>query len=158
MACELTNLEARCVACHHDVVVWTPPNDNLRLIGSRTSFISSLVVNCIFQLATICCDLKKKQNCFITKTAGWGDFLSTWADFLNLQSVKSFYHGTSKLLRQFPVVRFRESRVDQLCMSENFGVLKAHSTSRLHSVGLVHQGENRLLGLQRQLQLEEWEH
>lgn len=59
------------------------------------------------------------------------------------------YHRASELLRQFPVVGFRESWGDQLCMSEDLRVLEAHSSPRLRSVGFIHQGEHRLLRLQR---------
>ncbi len=47
------------MAGHQDVVVRTALNDDLRLIGGGTGFVSSLVVDCIFQLPTVCCDLKK---------------------------------------------------------------------------------------------------
>lgn len=59
MAGELTNLEARYVTRHHDVAVRAALNDDLRLVGGRTGFVSGLVVHCIFQLPTIRCDLKE---------------------------------------------------------------------------------------------------
>lgn len=58
MAGELTNLDSWYVMRHQDVVVRTALDDDLRLIGRRAGFISGLVVHCIFQLPTICCDLK----------------------------------------------------------------------------------------------------
>lgn len=59
MAGELTNLESRYVTCHQDVMVRTTLDDDLRLIRGWTSFISGLVVHCIFQLPTVRCDLNK---------------------------------------------------------------------------------------------------
>lgn len=67
MAGELTNLESRYVARYQDIAVRTPLDDDLRLIGGRTGFISGLVVHCVFQLATIGCDLKKDVEELITK-------------------------------------------------------------------------------------------
>lgn len=61
MTSELTNLESRYMTCHQDIVVRAPFDDDLRLIGRRASFISGLVVHCIFQLPTISCDLKQEE-------------------------------------------------------------------------------------------------
>lgn len=61
------------------------------------------------------------------------------------------YHGASELLRQFPVVRFRENRGDDVCVGQNLRMLETHSSPGLRSDGFVHQGEHCLLWLERQL-------
>lgn len=58
VAGELTDLESRNVMCHQDIVVGTTLDDDLRLIGRRAGFIPGLIVDCIFQLSAVCCDLK----------------------------------------------------------------------------------------------------
>lgn len=57
------------------------------------------------------------------------------------------HHRASELLRQFPVVGFRESWGDQVCVCQDLRVLETHASPRLHTVGFVHQGERRLLWL-----------
>lgn len=58
---ELTNLESRYVASHHDAAAGTALDDDLRLVGGRSRFISGLEVHCVFQLTTIGRDLEGRQ-------------------------------------------------------------------------------------------------
>lgn len=92
MAGELTNLESWYMACHQDIVVGTTLNDDLRLIGGRASFISGFVVNCIFQLPTICCDLKTAQKKTLLKLCWWQLYLIGLKK-KNVSSVSSLWHA-----------------------------------------------------------------
>lgn len=66
VAGELTELDYWDVMGHQDVVIGTPLNDDLGLIGRRSNFISGFVVHGILQLPTIRCDLRTDAGEFTT--------------------------------------------------------------------------------------------
>lgn len=98
MAGELTDVDSLYVMHHQDVAFRTTLDDDLRLIGRGAGFLSGLVVHCIFQLPTICCDLKWTE-----------EEVSEDMCFLEIKKKKKVpYHRAFELLWQFPVVGFRE--------------------------------------------------